>query len=79
MKETARTISMKMSLYLADEVFAWLKEKGITSLDSIQQDILASRYHKVFFEPDEKMNHLLILIDFFMKTFHPTKFTILLS
>ena len=33
-----------------------MKEKGITSLDSIQQDILASRYHKVFFEPDEKMN-----------------------
>lgn len=56
MKETARTISMKMSLHLADGVFAWLKEKGITSLDSIQQDILASRYHKVFFEPDEKMN-----------------------
>lgn len=45
-----------MSLHLADGVFAWLKEKGITSLDSIQQDILASRYHKVFFEPDEKMN-----------------------
>ena len=56
MKETTRTISMKMSLYLADEVFAWLKEKGITSLDSIQQDILASRYHKVFFDPGEKMN-----------------------
>lgn len=56
MKETTRTISMKMSLCLADEVFAWLKGKGITSLDSIQYDILASRYHKVFFDPGEKMN-----------------------
>ena len=56
MKETTKTISMAMSMRLASEVFAWLKEKEITTLDSIQHDILASRYHKVFFDPNEKMN-----------------------